>query len=173
MSRDTHTKYKFAPLEQEGAFFFPTDDGCHYTVEINEAGYKLWMSERLSTDDKVFELAFDRSCDDADPGFDEAISNTLIYIFGSNMASKGETCVYYHICEPDRGEARARLYDSWFEDLSIYIPDFEMIDFECRDAESEEKYFTSLFIHKNHPEKDLIISEFEEAINKGINGNFF
>lgn len=164
--RDTHTKYPFAPLE-EGAFFFPTDEGCYYTVEIGEAGYKLWASDRLSEDDKVFELSFDRKCDEGEaPAFDEAISNTIIHIFGTNMASKGDTCVYYHICDEERGAERARLYDWWFDDLKQFIPDFEMIDFEVLDIETNQIFYLSIFIHKSHPDRNLIEGEFIRAMQE-------
>jgi hypothetical protein len=163
LSKDVHTTYKYAPLE-EGAFFFPTDEGCYYTIEILEAGYKLWSSHRLSNDDKVFEISFDNSCDGDDPGYDEAISNTIIKIIGSNMASKGDTCVYYHICEAERGKARDKLYSRWFKEIAKYVPEYIMFPIEVVDDEENDMYYTSLFIHRDHPDMTLIVTEFLKAI---------
>ena|SRR5450432_238972 len=163
-SRDIHTKYKFAPLPKEGAFFFPTDEGCYYTVEIAEAGYKLWRSDLLNGDDRVFELSFDKTCDESNPGFDEAITNTIIHIFWTNIASKGDTCVYYHICEPNRDDLL--LYTYWYDDFERLNPDFEAYDFVATDSETAETYYTSLFIHKDNPDKALILSEFEKSISR-------
>lgn len=160
--RDDYTRYKFAPLES-GAFFFPTDDGCYFTVAIEEAGFKLWQSDILSSDDKVFELSFDKTCDeDSTDKFDDAICNTIIHIFSSNIASRGDLFVYYHIWEND--EFHSKLYEHWYSDLEKALPGFEAFDYQAKETEEGEPYITSLFIHKNHPDKDLIDSEFQKAV---------
>jgi hypothetical protein len=161
-SRDSHTRYKFAPLES-GAFFFPTDQGCYFTVAIEEAGFKLWKSDKLSNDDKVFELSFDKTCDeDGETEFDDAICNTIIHIFSSNIASRGDLFVYYHIWEKD--EFHSKLYEHWYTDMEAALPDFDAIDYQAKEDEHAAPYITSLFIHKNHPDRDLIDSEFEKAV---------
>lgn len=93
---DNSIRYKFAPLSS-GAFFFPTDEGCDFTITIAEAGYYFWKSDMLSNDDKVFKLTFERRCDEEDFDCDEAVCNTIIHIISSNMASMGDLSIYYHI----------------------------------------------------------------------------
>ena len=163
MSRNTNTRYKFAPVNSNsGAFFFPTDEGCYFTIEIQEGGYKLWKSDKLSGDDKVLELSFDVKCDDCNPIYDDAVCNTIIYIFSSNMASKGDLLVFYHIWEQQ--PAQSQLYENWYEDLEKALPDFEAFDFQAKEMGVDDPYITSLFIHREHPDKALIISEFEKAV---------
>lgn len=160
--RDKNTKYKFAPTDA-GAFFFPTDDSCYYTISIMEAGYKLWKSAKLTDDDKVFELSFDTKCDENDPGLDESICNTITHIFISNIASKGDLFVYYHILE--QNDKYAAFYEHFYNDIEEQT-DFEVHERTAAPEGGEEPYTISVVIHKRNPDSELIMSEFEKAISE-------
>jgi len=58
-------KYKYAPLEN-GAFYFPTDDGFNFVVDIFHGEYLLWQSEYLLEHDSMYAIEFERSPDTPD-----------------------------------------------------------------------------------------------------------
>ena len=157
--RDNIIKYPFAPTY--GAFYFFTDEGCTYAIKIVIAGYELWKSEMLYSDESLFKLQFSKTCDDGDPGLDDAICNTITSIFISNILSKGDTCVYYHILE--KGEGYNKLYEHFYNDIEKQT-DFEVNERTASEGNGEDAYSIAVIIHKNHPDRDIIIQEFENAI---------
>ena len=153
-------KYKYAPIE-DGAFFFPTDEGCFIVVEVKEAGYQLWQSEILMNNDKVFSIEFGRSCDDGFHEFDDSVCNTIFKIIASNIESKGDLCIYYHHFVYDN--YNDNFYTHFYDELEFLLPDFEIFEFPWNDGEGD--HITALVMHKSHPDKNLIVDEFTKTIS--------
>ncbi len=154
------SKYPTALLES-GAFHFAPDDGCHFIVEIAPAGYKLWQSDLLSGDEKIFEIEFERKWCEQFLDFDDATYNTLFKIITSNILSKGDLCVFYHVWEND--EYCGNFYEHFYSEIEGILEDFEAFDFPAPDGNGD-LIITSLIIHKLHPDKDLIWYEFKKHI---------
>lgn len=155
--KDPSIKYKFAPLDT-GAFFFPTDHGCHYTIYIKDGIHHLWNTQ-LFDDYNFFRISFDKKwCDEDDPGLDDTICNTIFHIITSNMISNGALGVYYHVWEPTNNDM---FYSHFYDEMELLVPEFEAFEFLPND-ENGEQYPVSLFIHKNNPDKSLMISEFKK-----------
>lgn len=153
-------KYKYAPLEN-GAFYFPTDDGCNFVVDIFKGEYLLWQSDYLLEHDNMFAIEYERKCDDGEPNFDRATCDTILKIISSKIESNGEYCVYYHHWSP--GDHSDELYATFYDELEGVLPDFEAFELEWYD-DDKEKRILSVFIHKKNPEKGQIIKEFEKVV---------
>jgi len=153
-------KYKYAPLEN-GAFYFPTDDGCNFVVDIFKGEYMLWQSEYLLAHDNMFAIEFERACDDKESPFERATCDTILKIISSKIESNGEYCVYYHHwvenvhCD--------ELYNSFYDELEGVLPDFEAFEYPWFDEIGNNRIL-SVFINKNHPDKDIIIEEFTKVV---------
>ena len=150
-------KYKIAP-QIAGAFLFVTDQSCHYTIYIKDGSHHLWNTA-LFEEHSFFRLSFDKKwCDDDDPGLDDAICNTIYDQFRLSMEANGPLGVYYHLWEPDGNDL---FYAHFYNEMEELLPDFKAFEFVADDE--GEQYPVSLFIHKNYPDKELILEEFRKV----------
>lgn len=154
-------KYKYAPLEN-GAFYFPTDDGCNFVVDIFKGEYMLWQSDYLLDHDNMFVIEFERSCDEGESKYDRPTCDTILKIISSKVESNGEYCVYYHHwVEDDNCE---ELYSTFYDELEGVLPDFEAYDYTWMD-ENDNPRVLSVFINKQNPDKQIIVDEFLKTID--------
>lgn len=157
------SRYPTALLES-GAFHFAPDDGCHFIVEISDAGYKLWQSPILNTEEKIFEIEFERKWCEELPDYDDAVCNTLYKIITSNILSKGDLCVFYHVWENDT--YCEHFYEHFYDEIEYLLDDFETFHLPALEENGEE-IISSLIVHKLHPQKQLIVLEFQKFIEGG------
>lgn len=137
------TKYKYAPLEN-GAFYFPTDDGCNFVVDIAHGEYMLWHSDYLLSHDSMFSIEFEKSCDEDSPDLDRYTCDTILQIISSKIESNGEYCVYYHHWVVD--DQANELYSTFYNELEEVLPDFEAFEYPWVD-EKENDRILSVFIN--------------------------
>ena len=171
--KDTHTRYPFAPISgREGAFFFPDDFGCYYTVEISKAAGRFNKEDLLNNNGEIYEISFESSCEDERTGKDKAVSNTIIYIIGSSIASKGDTPVYFFVCDDsdNRGKARSKLFERWYLELHKSMPALQKHDFMVS-GNNDDEYHISLFISSNHPFNADYIQRFEKNLSENFAKN--
>jgi hypothetical protein len=154
-------KYKYAPLEN-GAFYFPTDEGCNFVVDINHREYLLWQSDYLSTHDSIFVIEYERKCDENETVYDRPTCDTILKIISSKIESNGEYCVYYHHWVED--DNCSELYDTFYDELEGALPDFEAFDYQWMDEENKPRVL-SVFIHKHNPDKVTIVDEFKKVVS--------
>lgn len=154
-------KYKYAPLEN-GAFYFPTDDGCNFVVAIFKGEYLLWQSEYLLSHDSMYAIEFERKCDEAELPIDRETSDTILKIISSKIESNGEYCIYYH--HWINHEHYDELYNTFYNELEGVLPDFEAFEYGWVDDNGDERIL-SVFINKSHPDKDVIVKEFTKVVN--------
>ena len=155
-------KYKYAPIEN-GAFFFPTDEGCYIAVGIEEGGYQLWQSDILMNNEKIFSIEFERSCDDGYSDFDDSVCNTIYKIITSNIESKGDLCVYYHHFV-DHENYYDNFYAHFYDEIELLLPNFETFEFPWVDDDGESRII-AVIMHRKNPDRDLIIDEFKKTIS--------
>ena len=155
-------KYKYAPLEN-GAFYFPTDDGCNFVVDIFRGEYMLWQSDYLLAHDNMFAIEFERSCDEMEMPFDRATCDTILKIISSKIESNGEYCVYYHHWVEN--EHCDELYNTFYNELEGALPDWEAFEYPWTDEEGNDRIL-SVFTHKNNPDKEIIVDEFTKVIQE-------
>jgi hypothetical protein len=153
-------KYKYAPLEN-GAFYFPTDDGCNFVVDIFKGEHLLWPSDYLLSHDSMFAIEYERSCENEFTTFDREVCDTILKIISSKIESNGEYCVYYHHWVED--ENSSLLYETFYDELEEVLPDFEAFEYEWFDDNSNMRIL-SIFINKSHPDKNLILDEFTKVV---------
>lgn len=153
-------KYKYAPLEN-GAFYFPTDDGCNFVVDIYKGEYMLWQSDYLLAHDNMFAIEFERSCDDPPMPYDRESCDTILKIISSKIESNGEFCVYYHHWVED--EHCQELYASFYDELEGALPEFEAFEYQWFDDTGADRIL-SVFIHKKNPDKQHIVDEFKKVV---------
>lgn len=153
-------KYKYAPLEN-GAFYFPTDDGCNFVVDISKGEYMLWQSDYLLAHDSMFAIEFERSCDDDETPYDRSTCDTILKIISSKIESNGDYCVYYHHWVED--ECCDELYNTFYDELESALPGFEAFDYSWVDDQGLDRVL-AVFVSKNNPDKGLIIEEFKKTI---------
>jgi hypothetical protein len=161
-SHKNRIKYKYAPLEN-GAFYFPTDDGCNLVVDIFKGEYMLWQSDYLLSHDNMFAIEFERSFDAGiEPmPYDRATCDTILQIISSKIESNGEYCVYYHHWIED--EHCSELYNSFYDELEGSVPGFEAFEYQWVD-ENQNSRILSVFIHNNNPDQATIIEEFTKTV---------
>ncbi len=165
----THIRYPFAPIsDREGAFFFVTDYGCSYTIEVSKSLNRFGTNELLNNNGEVYEISFDGSCDDPKVK-DDVVSNTIIHIIGSNIASGGDTAVYFFVCDnlDGKGRARSRLFDIWYYELVKVLTYLQKYNFVLPGYDDEE-YHVSLFINSNHPFNADYTRKFEDNLNENF-----
>lgn len=160
-SHKNRLKYKYAPLEN-GAFYFPTDDGCNFVVDFYQGDYTLWQSEFIGEHGSVFAIEYERSCDDKESAFDRATCDTILKIISAKIESNGEYCVYYHHWVED--DHCAELYSTFYDELEGELPDFEAFEYQWRDDKDNDR-ITSLFINKSNPDKEKIVEEFKKVVS--------
>lgn len=153
-------KYKYAPLEN-GAFYFPTDNGCNFVVDIFKGEYLLWQSDYLLSHDNMFAIEFEHSCDDIETDFDRETCDTILKIISSKIESNGEYCVYYHHWVED--DKYSLLYNTFYNELETALPDFEAFEFQWVDEDYNPRVL-SIFINKNHLDKEVILEEFTKVV---------
>ena len=165
--KSTHIRYPFAPL-REGAFFFPTDNGCFYTVEFAKSAIKLGKDTLLQNNGEVYEISFTGTCDDI-AIYDSVVSATLIHIITTNIISRGDTAVHFYVCDNTDGfgKLRSRLFDLWYIGLEKEIAGLEKFNYMLKGIE-EEEYHVSLFIFDNHPEYDNYVASFEKNLSENF-----
>lgn len=156
-------KYKYAPVEN-GAFYFPTDDGCNFVVDISKGEHMLWQSDYLLAHDSIYVIEYERSCDDLATPCKKAereTCDTILKIISSKIESNGEYCVYYHHWVED--EHYDELYSTFYDELEGALPDFEAFEYPWMDDSGAHR-ISSLFINKGHPDKAEIVEEFRKII---------
>lgn len=163
-----HPRYPFAPINDDGAFFFVTDKECYYTVAVSCKHQKFDDHELLFNGGDAFEISIDRKHDDPKKiHFDDAVSNTILYILSTNVASKGDTSIFFYVCDVADGDGskRARLFNIWYGAIKSDLPLLEKHNFILLGFEGE-KFDISLLIFSNHPNKDKYIEQFEKKLNE-------
>ncbi len=101
-------RYPFAPIDN-GAFLFVTDQGCLYTVEISNRHNKFINDELLRNGGNVFEMSFYRKYFDMDHTiYDASIEATIMHIFCVNVLPKGDTCIFFFVCDTTDGNGKKR-----------------------------------------------------------------
>jgi hypothetical protein len=153
-------KYKYAPLEN-GAFYFPTDEGCNFVVDIFRGEYMLWPSEYLTTHGNMFAIEYERKCDDGEHPYDRATCDTILKIISSKIESNGEYCIYYHHWTED--DHCDELYRTFYDELEGALPDFEAFNYSWIDEEDNARVL-SVFIHKRNPDNEVIVEEFKKVV---------
>lgn len=164
----TAGRYPFTPLnENEGAFFFVTDLGCSYTVDISNTHNKFNGHELLTNAGQTYEVSFDCTVGEGRRKSDDSVAPTILHILGSNIISRGDTSTYFFVCDTTdgKGKARASLFDEWFLSLQEYVPLLEKYNFIVPGFDDDE-YDVSLLIFSNHPSHDEYISEFEQNLSE-------
>ena len=78
------------------------------------------------------------------------------------MISGGHLGVYYHHWLEEE-HYYEHLYNDFYDEMDILIPDFESFEFPWKDEDNNQQ-ITSVFIHKSNPDKKLIIEEFTKTI---------
>lgn len=163
MSGDNHPRYPFAPINDDGAFLFVTDNECYYTIALYSNHNKFDGHELLFNGGETFELSIDRKYDDSGKSpYDDAVSNTIIHILTTNIASKGDTSTFFYVCDTTDGDGslRARLFNIWYKTIKLDLPLLEKYNF-ILPGFGGEKFDISLLIFNNHPNKDEYIKQFE------------
>lgn len=153
-------KYKYAPLEN-GAFYFPTDDGCNFVVDIFKGEYLLWQSDYLLSHDSMFAIEFERACDENESPFERETCDTILKIISSKIELNGEYCVYYHHWVEN--EHCDELYNTFYNELEDVLPDFEAFEYPWNDEAGKDRIL-SVFINKKHPDKEAIVEEFTKVV---------
>ncbi len=165
------SRYPFAPIK-EGAFFFVTDAGSYYTVDIALSKNRFGENTILNNHNEVYEISFARTGDVSH--YDPTVSNTLIFILFTNLSARGDTSIYFYVCDTTDGlgKARARLFDYWMIKLGEQLHGLEKYNFIVPGFEKDE-YDVSLFIFKNHPNHDAYIIEFEKCLRDNFSKHNF
>lgn len=159
-------RYKFAPIEENGAFYFPTDNDCNYTVEVTNKYDRFNGNEILGNGKQVYEIMVTRGgCDDHELNNDPSVYVTIIHILASNIASKGDDAIFFYYCDnaDNRGAERHRLFTKWFNEIKRQIPSLTLQPFQIPGHDGEN-YYISLVISENHFNKEQYISEFKKML---------
>jgi hypothetical protein len=159
-------RYPFS-LIRESAFFFITDNGCYYTIEFAPAATKLGNQKILNNNGEVFEVSIARSTEKS--GYDSFVFDTLLHIIVANLSAKGDTCIYFFVCDTTdgKGKAMAKLFDKWFLALQKILPTLKKHNFVIRGFE-DEQYDISLCIFENHPYFEEYVSAFENSLRENF-----
>lgn len=168
MAFNYQPRYPFAPINDDGAFFFVTDNECYYTVALSGKHQKFDGHELLYNSGETFEISIDRKVDNpAKNHFDSAVSNTILHILTANVASKGDTSIFFYVCDiaDGYGEKRARLFNIWFTAIKSDLPLLEKYNFRLLGFD-EDKFDISLLIFNNHPNKSEYIAQFEKKLTE-------
>lgn len=171
MEGSLHLRYPFAPIN--GAFLFVTDLGCFYTIELSDKHEKFLDHDILNNDGKSFEISIGRVAENEDEeAYDEAVSSTILYILGTNIASQGDVSTFFYVCDTDNneGKLRARKFNIWFYKLKKELPNLEKHNFIIQGYDNEE-FDISLLIFNNHPYKEEYIKEFEDYLSTNFSKN--
>jgi hypothetical protein len=146
--------YQIDTTGDEDTYLFITDQDIEYIIQMFDYSYQL--PDPISG--KLFTFNFFRKTDkEKGEEPDNRIKDTVIH-FLSDFLHKNDNSVVT-ICETiDKKElARHKLFHKWFEELEI--KQVKKID---REIELDEYFIpASLFIHDNNPERDFILSFFE------------
>jgi catalase (peroxidase I) len=146
--------YQILPTEDEDIYFFCTDLGIEYIIQMFD--YSWQLPEPISG--RLFTFNFYRKNEKViGEKHDPRIKDTVVK-FLSDFFLKNDNCVIT-ICETiDKKElARHKLFHKWFEGLEI-----ENVKKFDREIELEDYLIpTSLFIHNKNPEREYILSFFE------------
>lgn len=161
-------RYKFAPIDESGAFYFPTDNDCNYTVEVTNKYDRFNGNDILGNGNQVYEITITRGgCDDAEINNDPSVSVTIIHILSNNIASKGDDAIFFYYCDngDNKGAERNRLFTMWFNEIKKQIPSLTLYPFQISGNEGE-LYHISLIISENHFNKEKYISEFKKMLEE-------
>ena len=160
-------RYPFTEIHT-GIFFFPTDKGTYYTIEVSNTSVRFSDNEILYNDGKIFEISFEKKGNEK--GFDISTSETIIFIITNNFLSKGSESIFYFVCDTSerRGKSRARLFNLWFLKILKLIPLMVKVDFRIPGYNNEE-FDISIFIHKNHPRFNEYIDQFGKSLDENFN----
>ena len=156
-----HSKYPYAPIEN-GAFYFPTDEGCFFIVSFENAGHNFWQSDMLLEYDKVLSFGFVRRCDDGYHNLDDSACNTIFDIISSTVKSNGILPIYYHHWV-EGIDYNDHFYNNFNDEIEFLLPAFELIEFPWTDETGVHRIL-SVLIHKQNPDRELIVDEFMKTI---------
>lgn len=163
------SRYPFQPLG-EGVFFFVTDNGNYFTVEIIRNVRNFNDNELLCNGGNVFEISFNQSIYDKKQ--DQDATDTLLHIITINILASGDTAIFYFVCDSSdslhRGAARSRLFDLWFISIQKFTPGLRKYNFRIPADEDNGYYFVCMLIFENHPKHDEYIKEFELSLHKNF-----
>lgn len=166
MQGSNNSRYAFAPINDDGAFLFVTDNGCYYTVALSCQHQKFKEHHLLFNNGESYEISIDRKCDEGDK-YDDAVGSTIIYILSSNIKSKGDTSTFFFVCDISDGDGpfRARKFNMWYRTIKLSLPLLEKYNFILPGFDGEE-FNVSLLIFENHPNKDEYVKEFEKTLTE-------
>lgn len=135
-------------------YLFTTDQGIEYIIQMFDYSYQL--PDPISGN--LYTFNFFRGTDkEIGEMPDGRVKDTVIYFLSDFLAKNDNSVVT--ICETiDKREVgRHKLFHKWFETLEIHhVKKYD------REIELDGGLVpTSLFIHDNNPERDYILSFFE------------
>lgn len=165
MSAKFSPRYQFVP-HNDGAFFFVTDNGRSYTVELNNTHKRFDGYQLLVNGGQSFEIAFTCTTDvDATQEDAVSVSNTILHILTTNIQARGTFAVYFFICDISQGlgKARARLFERWHRLIRTKIPSLEKYNFKVPGFDGEQ-FNVSLLIYTEHPDREQYIQQFEAIL---------
>ncbi|MCG7857237.1 DUF6169 family protein [Flavihumibacter sediminis] len=118
----------------------------------------------------MFEISFDRDCDHGSDLTEECATNTVRHIICTNIAGKGDTTVFYYVCDnsDQKAHLRNRKFKMWFTGhQKDYLLDSHIENVKLVDPEDENNcYYTSLIISKKHPNFKEYIEEYKKTIQQ-------
>ena len=158
MPKNNARPYSFKFTEEPtNTYLFTTDHGAAYAIRFKFTPYLFENHPDIS--DQVYELVVERIRPapiraDSDP----AIAVTVATICEDFVSDKERILLY--ICETAdaRHLARVRKFDAWFREFNDF--GFLKLDANFPDV-NDVTYCTSLIFRWTHPQRHLIMDEFE------------
>lgn len=158
-------RYIFNP--HNGGYLFVTDNGSIYLTSIYHRKDLFNANEFLSNSGYIYELSVEKLAHGEDSRKDDSVSTTILHILSTNIMSKGDSSVFYYVCDTlDRkGHCRATLFKKWFPYLQQEIPTLQHHSFVILGAGGESDYYVSLLIHQDHLRYDDYVKTFGDSLD--------
>ena len=146
-------------------------DLSYYVLTDNQIPYRLYFEDETARFGEYglgypiasFSIEVEGHIDISQIPEDPRLADTVQSLLAEYFQDDENTLVVVYDTLDGRGEARKRKFNQWFVRFSL--PNVEKRDYVI--IEDDVEMPNSLFIHANHPFKDLIVGIYQNLVNNG------
>ena len=152
-------QYNLEYDNDKGLYLFKTDNDIGYSISFMEDGR---LQDLLGLEEKLYSFSFQNINNTPHFSFDNKISNTIICSL-KEVFEKDCSFTFHYSCDnvDGKGFVRNRKFNIWYTKAHVENPLILKIDLQ--NTYEGTNYFSSLLIHENHPNKDLVIDSYKKG----------
>ncbi|NDV69257.1 DUF6169 family protein [Dysgonomonas sp. 25] len=142
---------------EEGKYIFTTRSGIKYIAYFICCDY---YNPALT---HTYMFNFEHEGTEILKNHDPFVKHTIIYILEAFFRNNKQSMIYVCDSSDGRHSGRKKLFDKWYKEYQCH-PNNKILKKDIAQKGNYYDMYASLFIHADHPEKEEVLSHFNNLI---------